>query len=196
MTRRVPPSGAHDGTMSTRAPAGVLVRSEAPGDAAAIRELTDAAFAPSTDEGRIVDALRQDAAAWVPDLSLVAVDVADGRLVGHVVTSLGTLHGADAPSRPVLALGPISVLPERQGQGIGAALIHETVARATSAGWPVIVLLGHATYYPRFGFEPARALGIEPQQPWSDEHWMALRLPGWTTGLHGTMRYPSAFGID
>jgi predicted N-acetyltransferase YhbS len=177
-------------------PARILVRSEGPGDAPAIRELTDAAFAPSTDEGRIVDALRGDAVAWVPDLSLVAVDVDDGRLVGHVVTSVGAFHGQDDSVRPILGLGPISVLPERQGQGIGAALMRETIARATSAGWPVIVLLGHATYYPRFGFEPARPLGIEPQQPWSDEHWMALRLPTWTDGLDGTMHYPSAFGID
>ena len=58
------------------------------------------------------------------------------------------------------------------------------------------MLLGHATYYPRFGFESARGIGIEPPGPWSDEHWMALRLPGWTAGQKGTMRYPAAFDID
>ncbi len=177
-------------------PAGIRIRPEAPGDAEAIRALTDAAFVPSTEEGRIVDALRLEAEAWVPDLSLVAVDEADDRIVGHTVTSRGTLHGDDGSVRPILGLGPISVAPDRQGQGIGGALIGATVARATAAGWPVIVLLGHATYYPRFGFEPARALGIEPQQPWGDAHWMALRLPAWTADLRGTMRYPAAFGID
>jgi putative acetyltransferase len=178
------------------APAGVRIRPEGPGDAPAIRALIDAAFAPSTEEGRIVDALREDPAAWVADLSLVALDEADHLIVGQCVTSVGTLHGADGVLRPILGLGPISVRPDRQGQGIGGALIHETIARATTSGWPVIVLLGHATYYPRFGFEPARPLGIEPPQPWSDDHWMALRLPGWSADLRGTMRYPSAFGID
>ena len=180
-------------------PAGIVIRVEVPGDVAAIRALTDAAFAPSTIEGRIVDALREDAAAWIPDLSLVAVDEADrGRIVGHCVTTIGSFQAADGDSTvsPILGLGPISVAPERQRQGIGGALIGATIDRATAAGWPVIVLLGHATYYPRFGFGPARDLGIEPPEPWSDEHWMALRLPRWTPGPRGTFRYPAAFDID
>ena len=61
---------------------------------------------------------------------------------------------------------------------------------------PLVALLGHATYYPRFGFEPARAIGIEPPRPWPDESWLALRLPGWTPELRGTVRYPPAFPID
>jgi predicted N-acetyltransferase YhbS len=179
-------------------PAGIVIRVEADGDAAAIRALTDAAFAPSTLEGRIVDALREDAAAWIPDLSLVAVDdTDDGRIVGHCVTTIGSLRHADGTGdSQILGLGPISVAPDRQGQGIGGALIHDTVERATAAGWPVIVLLGHPTYYPRFGFGPARAIGIEPPEAWSDEHWMALRLPAWTPGPTRTMHYPAAFDID
>jgi predicted N-acetyltransferase YhbS len=61
---------------------------------------------------------------------------------------------------------------------------------------PLVALLGHATYYPRFGFEPARAIGIEPPRPWPDEHWLALRLAGWTPRLRGTVRYPPAFPLD
>ena len=176
---------------------GITVRSEAPGDEAAIHALTDAAFRNEDDESRVVDELRADPAAWIPELSIVAVDEGDGgRIVGHCVTSISRLIGDDGSDRPILGLGPISVAPDRQGEGIGGALIAETVARATAGGWAVIVLLGHATYYPRFGFEPARALGIEPQQPWKDANWMALRLPAWTPDLRGTMRYPAAFRID
>ena len=174
---------------------GITIRSEAPGDEAAIHALTDAAFQNEDDESRVVDLLRADPDAWIPELSIVAVD-ADARIVGHCVTSAGTLVAEDGSTRPILGLGPISVALDRQGEGIGGALIRETVARATSAGWPVIVLLGHATYYPRFGFEPARPIGIEPQQPWRDANWLALKLPAWTPDLRGTMRYPSAFGID
>lgn len=174
--------------------AGVAIRPERPGDEATIRSLIDAAFAPSTEEGRIIDDLRLGE-SWIPELSLVAVDE-DGTIVGQCVTSVGSLTGEDGRSRPILALGPIAVAPDRQRRGIGGELIRRTIADATASGWPVIVLLGHATYYPRFGFESARSIGIEPQQPWSDAAWMALRLPGWTPDLRGTMRFPAAFAID
>lgn len=172
----------------------VTIRQERPGDEAAIHAVTDAAFGNVDDESAVIDRLRAGD-RWIPELSIVAEDL-DGRIVGHCVTSVGDLVGDDGTIRPILGLGPISVAPDRQGQGIGAALIARTVETATAAGWPVIVLLGHPSYYPRFGFQPARALGIEPQQAWKDENWMALRLPAWTSDLRGTMRYPSAFGID
>jgi putative acetyltransferase len=171
-----------------------LIRPERPGDEAAIRSLVDAAFAPSTEEGRIVDDLR-GGEGWIPELSLVAVD-GEGAIVGQCVTSAGTLTDQAGTTRAILALGPIAVDPEHQGQGIGGALMRATIAAATDLGWPIIVLVGHATYYPRFGFESARSLGIEPPQPWSDEFWMALRLPTWTTAWRGAMRYPPAFAID
>lgn len=180
--------------MPKERPAPITLRPERPEDAAAIHALTDAAFQNVDDESAIVDRLR-GSDRWIADLSIVAEDP-DGRIVGHCVTSVGDLVAEDGSIRPILGLGPISVAPDRQGEGIGGALIARTVETATAAGWPVIVLLGHPTYYPRFGFEPARALGIQPQQAWKDANWMALRLPGWTPGLRGTMRFPSAFGID
>lgn len=172
----------------------VAIRPERPGDEAAIHALTDAAFGNVDDESAIIDRLRASD-RWIAELSIVAEDPY-GRIIGHCVTSVGDLVAVDGTVRPILGLGPISVAPDRQGQGIGGALIARTAGTATAAGWPVIVLLGHATYYPRFGFEPARALGIEPQQRWKDANWMALRLPAWTPDLRGTMRFPSAFGID
>jgi putative acetyltransferase len=50
-------------------------------------------------------------------------------------------------------------------------------------------------YYPRFGFEPARALGLEPPADWPDDHWLALRLSTWTPDLRGRIAYPPAFSI-
>jgi putative acetyltransferase len=171
-----------------------VIRRERPDDAAEVRSLVDAAFAPSTLEGRIVDALRAGD-RWLADFALVAVDPS-GSIVGHVVTSLGNLTARDGSAGPILALGPLAVAPSAQGQGIGGELMRATIAIAIEQGWPVIVLLGHDTYYPRFGFESARALGIEPPEPWADKRWMALRLPAWTPGVRGTMHYPSAFEID
>ena len=175
-------------------PPGLLIRKERPDDAPEIRALVDAAFAPSTLEGRIVDALRAGD-RWLADYALVAVD-ASGSIVGDVVSSLGDLRRPDGSTGPILALGPLAVVPSVQGRGIGGALMRATIAIAIEQGWPVIVLLGHDTYYPRFGFESARALGIEPPEPWDDKHWMALRLPAWTPEVRGTMRYPPAFDID
>ena len=55
------------------------------------------------------------------------------------------------------------------------------------------IVVGHPAYYPRFGFEPARALGLECT--WDlDEPWMALRLPRYDPGLRGLVSYPPAFG--
>ena len=65
---------------------------------------------------------------------------------------------------------------------------------ATARGQPVLCLLGHADYYPRFGFVPARGMGIEAPEPWPDENWLALRLPAWTPSLRGTAYFPGAFG--
>ena len=60
---------------------------------------------------------------------------------------------------------------------------------------PAMVLLGHASYYPRFGFESARGVGLmPPADAWPDTAWMARRLPAWTDDMRGTVHYPEAFG--
>lgn len=141
------------------------------------------------DEGRIVDALRGSPDA-VAGMSLVAE--VDGRVVGHCVCSRAWLG-----ERPILALGPIGVAPDVQRRGIGTALVRASIAAAEAAGERLIVLLGHPTYYPRFGFRPARALGIDPPvERWPDADWMALRLSRWDQRIpdsRATVRYPAAF---
>ena len=68
-----------------------------------------------------------------------------------------------------------------------------TLAAAAGTAWPLIALLGHADYYPRFGFEPAGALGLECPYPAAPEHWMAYRLPAYDPALRGAFRYAPAF---
>jgi predicted N-acetyltransferase YhbS len=168
------------------------IRAERTGDAAGIRDVHDAAFGGPA-EGAIVDGIR-GTERWIPDGSIVA-ESADGRLVGHLLISRGDLVVPDGGSLPIWLIGPVAVHPSRQRQGIGTALMDRAIELAVERGQPALCLLGHAGFYRRFGFEPARPLGIEPPRPWADEYWLALRLPTWTDAVHGTVRYPPAFGV-
>lgn len=124
---------------------------------------------------------------YLPELDLVAED--EG-VVGHILHSI-----AHIDDRDVVALGPVGVVPARQRQGIGTALVEEALRRADEAGFPLIVLLGHPSYYPRFGFVPARSIGIEPPieiKPGPDP-FMAKPLSSYDPSYRGQFRYCSAF---
>lgn len=136
------------------------VRPETPAEIDRITELTRRAFDGEHEVDMIAEIRNSD--RFVPELSLVAE--LDGELVGHCLLSRTSLVSSSAP--PVLQLGPICVEPALQRQGIGGQLI----LAAQEAGRqrqlePLIVLLGHPEYYPRFGFRPAGDYGIRPDSP-------------------------------
>ena len=86
--------------------------------------------------------------------------------------------GRSAAGRSV-GLGPIGVLPDRQGDGFGGALMHAVLGAADALGHPVVVLLGHLDYYPRFGFVPAGSIGIpRPIRPGSRTSRLARSVLG------------------
>lgn len=116
-------------------------------------------------------------------MDLVAID--GERVVGHVLGAFGDLDG-----QPLLAVAPLSVTPDRQGEGIGTALMNELLRRAQDRGLPAVVLLGSAEYYRRFGFEPAGRLGIvyPPVGP-DSPHFMVRRLDAYDPGLRGVFRF-------
>lgn len=128
----------------------MLIRPEQPHDIAAIRQLTADAFAgvehSDQREPAIIDALR-DAGALT--LSLVAVEEG-GTIVGHVAFSPVTIDGEDLGW---FGLGPVSVRPDKQGRGIGAALIRQGLDTLRQEGAAGCVVLGDPNYYRRFGFE-------------------------------------------
>jgi putative acetyltransferase len=123
------------------------IRSETGADHAAIHAVIEAAFAQaphaSGNEARIVAALRRDA---VLSVSLVA-DI-DGRIAGHVAASPVTIDGTEGWH----GLGPVAVLPEDQGNGVGSALVQAALADLRAAGSRGCVVLGDPGYYGRFGF--------------------------------------------
>ncbi len=126
------------------------------------------------------------------------LDVAEtdgGRIIGHILLSKAEVVSEER-SCIVLALAPLSVLPEFQGKGIGSMLVREAHRRAAELGYGAAVLLGHWDYYPRFGYRRASLYGIKFPFDAPDECCMAVELTdGGLDGIHGTVRYPEAFHI-
>lgn len=101
---------------------------------------------------------------------------------------------ADNGDVPALALAPMAVLPECQGQGIGSELVRAGLTAARRAGHRIVVVVGHAEYYPRFGFVTAGRSGLRSPFPAPDEAFMVMTLtPGSLEGISGVVRYPAAF---
>lgn len=164
----------------------VEIRIEAAFDAAAVGAVTTAAFlnAPHTDhtEQFIVNALRK---AGKLTVSLVAE--ADGEVIGHVAVSPVTISDGTPGWQ---GLGPISVAPARQGQGVGSRLMREALRVLREKGAAGCVVLGEPGYYGRFGFraEPGLVLpGVPP------EYFQALSFNGAAAIPHGSVAYDEAF---
>src|SRR5689334_2815779 len=169
----------------------MLIRRETPADVATVRELTTAAFrrpgAPDAVpmETPLLDALR-GCDQWVPALSLVADEA--GTITGHVVCT-----GAWVAGTPVLALGPISVRPDRQRQGVGHALVHTVLGAADARDAPLVGLLGSPHWYPRFGFRRGLDLGIVPPDPAWSEAFQVRTLAAYDPGLRGGFAFAAPF---
>ena len=162
----------------------MLIRRERPSDVPVIAGIHAAAFAGEAEKN-LVTALRASD-AWLPSLSLVAEQ--DGRVVGHVVCTR-----AHVGTVPALGLGPLGVVPPAQKSGVGSALMHAVLGAADALDEPVVVLLGHTGYYPRFGFAPATTLGIEPPAPEWGAHFQARPLSTYDTSIRGPFAYAAPF---
>ncbi|HWJ70003.1 MAG TPA: N-acetyltransferase [Sphingobium sp.] len=161
----------------------MIIRDEQPGDVAAIRDLTAAAFshAPhsSGTEAAIVDALRR---AGALTLSLVAVDAG---VIGHVAFSPVSIAGVDGDWQ---GLGPVSVAAAHQRQGIGEALIRAGLERLRADGAAGCVVLGDPAYYGRFGFISDPRLSFADVPP---DYFQRLVFRGRSPA--GEVRYHPAF---
>ncbi len=171
----------------------MFVRRELPGDEEAIRRVHLSAFARDAagevpPEVGLVDALRASD-AWVPELSLVALAGVNGdAVVGHVVCSRAWIGGRDA-----LGLGPLGVLREHHNRGVGSALMHAVLGAADARDEPLVVLLGHPAYYPRFGFRLAQTYGISPPVAEWAPHFQARALTRYDATLRGAFEYAKPF---
>lgn len=169
----------------------MIIRQERPEDYDAVYHVIKEAFenAEHTDgnEQDLVVKLRKSK-SFIPELSLVAVE--DGKIVGHILFTKAFVHSVE-----VLALAPLSVLPDYQNRGIGLSLIKEGHEAAYKLGYEYSVVLGHPKYYPKAGYIPASRYGIKAPFEVNDENFMAICLSGSQDELDGIMEYDKAFGV-
>jgi putative acetyltransferase len=162
------------------------IRPETDANRAAIRAVNEAAFETSV-EAELIDALRAKPGQLI---SLVAE--IDEEIVGHILFSAVSL--AEHPELNLMGLGPMAVLPKRQRQGIGSALVREGLKRCKRRGCQAVVVVGHPEYYPRFGFVPASRHGIRCEYDVPDDVFMIVELvAGALRGASGVIRYDEAF---
>ena len=162
----------------------MIVRPERTDDHSQIAELVGAAFG-SPVEPRLVEALRASD-GYLPELALVADD---GVVGGHVMFTVTELEDGTA----ILMLSPLAVLPPRQRQGVGSALVHEGLLRAAARDEPLVIVEGDPRYYSRFGFTRASELRLEPPNEGVPEHaFQALRLPAYDGSVCGPRPLPAA----
>ncbi|MDQ3065907.1 MAG: N-acetyltransferase [Actinomycetota bacterium] len=164
-----------------------MIRRERHEDEAEIFRVIEAAFADRS-VATFAEQIRASA-GYVPELAFVVEE--EAKIVAHTMLSRVWLEGPDVE---VLILTPMSVRPDRQRQGVGAALVETALATADERGEPLVLCEGVPEYYPRFGFVSAAGLGLEPPHPEiPDEAWMVCPLRAYDPALRGRVVYPSFF---
>lgn len=170
----------------------INIRQENKNDYASVYNLVQVAFANAEhsdgDEQNLVTRLR-GSEAFVPELSLVAE--VDGEIVGHIMFTKIRIGDSDIMA---LGLAPLAVVPKLQKSGIGEKLIEAGHEIAKELGYVYSVVLGHAEYYPRFGYKPASVYGIKAPFPVADENFMAIKLiEDEHTNISGVVSYAEEF---
>jgi putative acetyltransferase len=164
-----------------------IIRTEKPTDIPQVRIVNELAFGRPA-EADLVDRLR----SVCPDaLSLVAEE--DAVVMGHILFTPAVIESA---GRRVIGMGlaPLAVHPDHQRQGVGSALARRGLALLREQGCPFVIVLGHPTYYPRFGFERASLHGLACQWEVPDEVFMVLiwDAPA-LAGVSGVAEYMAEF---
>lgn len=163
------------------------IRAEQPEDAGGVWRVNELAFG-RPDEADLVARLTARGAVT---LSLVAVEA--GEIVGHVFFTPMTVEDG-GQTTPAVGLGPVAVLPDRQGGGIGTQLITAGLEACRVQGAKAAFVLGHPDYYPRFGFVPSTRYAIRSTYDVPEDVFMAMELqPGGLAGVQGVARYQPEF---
>lgn len=169
----------------------ITLRQETKADFPEVFETIFNAFTQE-NEAKLVDALRKNGTAFIPELSIVAIK--DNKVVGHILFTKINIKDDQGNSTESLALAPMAVKPEHQQIGIGRQLICQGFEVAKKLGFESIIVLGHEHYYPKFGFEPADKWNIKAPFDVPSNFFMAIELvPGALKNVSGTVNYPVEF---
>jgi putative acetyltransferase len=164
----------------------VVIRAENADDISALSAVHDLAFG-AKGEGRLVNQLRENQALFC---SLIAA--LNERVIGHIALSPMT-HSTN-PALKIWGLGPMAVIPEFQNRGVGSKLVYEAIEFAKSEQLSALIVLGHPTFYPRFGFEPTVKYQVTGDYKVPDDVFMILILDqNLTAQLAGHVKYHEAF---
>ena len=164
----------------------IEIRNELPDDSTAVRAVLVHAFGGDA-EARLVELLRNHKQA---PIALVAT--AAGQVVGQIMFSPITVADAFEGFRGI-ALAPVAILPEFQNQGIGSKLIRDGLEACRCAGYDAVVVLGHTTYYPRFGFSRAMDYGLNNEYNAQDAFMVLELRPGTLERIGGLVKYVPEF---
>ena len=167
----------------------ITLRKEETEDFESIAMINDRAFG-RTAESKLIDTLR-NTDVFIPDLSVVAQ--VDAKVIGHILFYPVTIVKNDRKYTS-LQLAPLSVLPEFQKKSIGKLLVLYALQVARDLGHKSVLVLGHPSYFPKFGFEAASKWNIKSPFPAPDEAFMAIELErGSLDNVSGTVEFPEAF---
>jgi predicted N-acetyltransferase YhbS len=175
----------------------IEIRKETPNDYKETEMLTREAFwdvyKPGCDEHLIVHKLRS-IEGFIKELDLVALE--DNKVVGNIMYSKALVID-NKNEYEVLNLGPISVMPSKQKEGIGSLLMNKSIAMVREMAYKGIFLFGNPQYYGKFGFVNAATFGITTSTGEYFDAFMALELlEGSLGGVTGKFHYDKVFETD
>jgi predicted N-acetyltransferase YhbS/uncharacterized protein YdhG (YjbR/CyaY superfamily) len=174
------------------------LRLERKSDRNIVEQITYRAFRDAPPTGADDDGMEallarklRSCAAFVPELDYVAE--LDGSVIGNIMYTRSKVTG-DGGKWETLTFGPVSVLPKHQRNGVGSALIRKTLEAAYELGYRAVLIFGHESYYPRFGFKPASEYGITTADGKNFPAFMALPLyDGAFDGVRGRLILDEAY---
>ena len=151
-------------------------------------------YRPGSVEHLILHNLR-NSTNYIHDLDLAAL--VDDEIVGHIISTKAKVVDVYNTEHDILCVGPLSVLPAFQKNGIGSALMNHSILVANKLGFTGMILFGNPDYYHRFGFRNAQEYKITTKEGQNFEPFMALELQAnGLTHITGRFIEDSAFEIQ
>ncbi len=169
----------------------IFIRQETQDDFKEIFEINLVAFRQDK-EARLVNALRNNQDAFIPELSIVANK--NNKIVGHILFTKIKIVQGNQSEMESLALAPMAIRPEFQRIGIGGQLIKSGLEKAKELKYKSVIVLGHKHYYPKFGFVPANKWNIISPYDVPTSHFMAIELvKDGLKNVSGLVKYAKEF---